>query len=128
VYNDHIVEEISMHTEKLFSYGTLQYEAVQLSTFKRKLQGTPDVLTQFRIAYIQITDPDVVAMSGDSVHKTLLYTGDVNDQVPGVVFLISPDELQQADVYESADYKRVKVKLRSGAAAWVYVSPDQVID
>jgi hypothetical protein len=30
-------------TELLFSYGTLQLEAVQLSTFGRTLVGTPDV-------------------------------------------------------------------------------------
>ena len=31
-------------TELLFSYGTLQIEAVQLSTFGRKLVGTADEL------------------------------------------------------------------------------------
>ena len=30
-------------TELLFSYGTTQLEAVQLSTFGRTLMGTPDV-------------------------------------------------------------------------------------
>jgi len=32
------------HTERLFSYGTLQQENVQKQTFGRLLDGTPDAL------------------------------------------------------------------------------------
>jgi hypothetical protein len=35
--------------EYLFSYGTLQDEAVQLATFGRRLSGEPEVLEGFRI-------------------------------------------------------------------------------
>jgi hypothetical protein len=38
-----------MTTEKLFSYGTLQYEAVQLDTFGRTLLGQKDVLLGYRL-------------------------------------------------------------------------------
>ena len=38
----------------------------------------------------------------------------------GTVFTISGDELQSADAYEVAAYKRVAVTLRSGTRAWVY--------
>lgn len=37
------------YSEKLFSYGTLQQETVQLSTFGRKLQGTADVLIGYHL-------------------------------------------------------------------------------
>ena len=36
-----------MYNEKLFSYGTLQFENVQLTNFSRKLNGNKDVLSKF---------------------------------------------------------------------------------
>eukprot|EP01133_Synstelium_polycarpum_P028912 gene28912-35239_t len=48
----------------LFSYGTLQQEGVQLSSFGRLLQGTPDAMPGFRKSMIEITDPDVIRASG----------------------------------------------------------------
>jgi hypothetical protein len=39
----------------------------------------------------------------------------------GTVFEITAQELVAADEYEVADYKRVRVVLKSGASAWVYV-------
>ena len=48
-------------TELVFSYGTLQLEAVQLATFGRKLVGTADVLPGFAQSMMKIDDPDVVA-------------------------------------------------------------------
>jgi gamma-glutamylcyclotransferase (GGCT)/AIG2-like uncharacterized protein YtfP len=108
-------------TERLFSYGTLQQESVQLANFGRKLQGRADVVVGWRIASIRITDPLVLALSGLAVHK-IMVPGDASDEVDGVVFEITPDELKAADSYETEDYKRAKVKLRSGTEAWVYVA------
>lgn len=110
-----------MNTEKLFSYGTLQYEAVQLTNFGRKLIGTIDTLSKFELSELKITDAGVIATRGKDVHPIVVYTGDDTDKVKGMVFDVSSDELKQADSYEVADYKRVKVKLDSGASAWVYV-------
>jgi gamma-glutamylcyclotransferase (GGCT)/AIG2-like uncharacterized protein YtfP len=110
-----------MKTEKLFSYGTLCYESVQLATFGRKLQGTSDVLQGYRLSQITITDPDVIAKSGESVHNILIHTNNKADEVSGIVFDITAKELQHADEYEVADYKRIRVMLRSGISAWVYV-------
>jgi gamma-glutamylcyclotransferase (GGCT)/AIG2-like uncharacterized protein YtfP len=115
------MKEKNMHTEKLFSYGTLRYEAVQLSTFNRKLEGTPDSVIGYRLSNVQITDPDVLAISGEAVHPMLTYTGNFDDKVAGMVFEISAQELQLADQYEVADYKRVNAALQSGLEAWVYV-------
>ena len=110
------------NTEKLFSYGTLRYERVQISTFGRKLNGVPDTLLGYRLSKVQITDPDVIAKSGETVHSVILHTGNLKDKIPGIVFDISPQELEFADKYEVSDYKRIKVDLASGLPAWVYVA------
>jgi gamma-glutamylcyclotransferase (GGCT)/AIG2-like uncharacterized protein YtfP len=112
---------MSEATERLFSYGTLQQESVQLANFGRKLKGQADVVTGWRLAAVQITDPKVLTLSGLAVHR-IMVPGDPADEVDGVVFEISPQELQAADSYETEDYKRVKVKLRSGTETWVYVA------
>lgn len=52
------------YTERLFSYGTLQYERVQLSTFGRKLKGS-----------------EVLSKSGDAVHPIVIYTGNRKDKI-----------------------------------------------
>lgn len=109
-------------TENLFSYGTLRYENVQLTTFGRKLIGRSDSLPGFYLKKVQITDPEVIAKSGEEVHSIIHFSGYPQDQIPGMVFKISPEELEQADKYEVADYKRIEVKLLSGESAWVYVS------
>lgn len=57
-----------MNTEKLFSYGTLQYEAVQLANFGRKLEGNKDQLPGFELSMLEITDLDVIATSGEAFH------------------------------------------------------------
>jgi len=109
-------------TENLFSYGTLQDEAVQLSTFGRRLAGKPDVLVGYRLQMIQIKDQAFVAASGSEHHRTLLFTGSDSDLVAGTVLLLSGAELAQADEYEPAGYERMLVSLRSGISAWVYVN------
>ncbi|KTD82716.1 gamma-glutamylcyclotransferase family protein [Legionella waltersii] len=111
-----------MNTEKLFSYGTLRYESVQLANFGRKLNGIKDQLPGFELSMIEITDPEVLATSGESFHPIITPTGNSTDCVEGMVFDISSDELSRADSYEVSDYKRIEVKLASGISAWVYVS------
>ncbi|STY29269.1 AIG2-like family [Legionella wadsworthii] len=110
-----------MNTEKLFSYGTLQYEAVQLSNFGRKLKGSSDRLPGFTMSRIKIKDLNVVATSGEEEHPVIVYTEKDKDNIEGVVFDITSEELKKADTYEVSDYKRIKVKLASGVFAWVYV-------
>lgn len=110
------------YTENLFSYGTLRYEKVQIATFGRKLSGQPDSLPGYSLEKLKITDPDVIAKSGEEFHSIIHHSGDPKDQIPGIVFKISPKELIEADKYEVADYKRIQVQLLSGITAWVYVS------
>jgi gamma-glutamylcyclotransferase (GGCT)/AIG2-like uncharacterized protein YtfP len=111
-----------MNTEKLFSYGTLRYETVQLANFGRKLEGNKDRLPGFQLSMLEITDPDVIATSGEAFHPIISYTGNSANCVDGMVFDISEEELRRADSYEVSDYKRIKVKLSSGISAWVYVN------
>ncbi|WP_026783437.1 gamma-glutamylcyclotransferase family protein [Pleomorphomonas koreensis] len=105
----------------LFSYGTLQLKSVQLANFGRELKGRPDAMVGWRRDLVEITDPEVLRQSGETHHPIVSESGDAADEVPGVVFEITPDELVAADGYEVADYKRVLVTLKSGAVAWVYV-------
>ena len=108
--------------EQLFSYGTLQSESVQLATFGRKLAGRPDALAQYTVVPIEIEDQDFVAASGTAHHRNLSFTGNPSDVVEGAVLALTTHELQLADSYEPAGYKRIQVQLRSGSPAWVYIN------
>jgi gamma-glutamylcyclotransferase (GGCT)/AIG2-like uncharacterized protein YtfP len=105
----------------LFSYGTLQQENVQLSTFGRLLRGQKDELVGFEESLMEIEDPQVVATSGQTHHPIVTFNGRHDSRVSGTVFEITDDELARADEYEVAAYKRVTAMLASGKQAWVYV-------
>lgn len=105
----------------LFSYGTLQLESVQLASFGRRLAGEPDAMPGFKTSLVEITDPDVLAKSGERFHPVVIPSDDPSEAVEGTVFDITAAELAAADRYEVSDYKRVEVTLRSGLTAWVYV-------
>ena len=104
----------------LFSYGTLQEEAVQLSTFGRRLVGSPDQLVGFARSVFRVEDPEFVVASGSADHAIVTFTGKPDDRVSGTVFEISDSELARADAYEPAGYARVATTLESGREAWVY--------
>lgn len=106
----------------LFSYGTLQHEDVQRSTFGRRLDGESDVLPGFEPASVRIEDPAVAAALGRSHHANARFTGNAASHVPGTVFEVTESELARADEFEAPfDYRRVSVRLASGREAWVYV-------
>jgi len=109
------------YSELLFSYGTLQLEAVQMATFGRRLSGTGDALRGFELALLKIEDETVVAISGKAHHTMAKFTGRDSDVIPGTVFTVTPGEIQNADKYEVAAVKRVAVVLQSGIRAWAYV-------
>ncbi|MDP2560016.1 gamma-glutamylcyclotransferase family protein [Psychrobium sp. 1_MG-2023] len=107
--------------EKLFSYGTLQMEHVQLETFGRKLNGTKDTLIGFILSEVRIKDADVIKTSGKQIHPILKFTGNEDDVITGTVFELTEAELQQADNYEVEEYKRIAGSFKSGKEAWAYV-------
>ncbi|MCC2280805.1 gamma-glutamylcyclotransferase [Streptomyces sp. ET3-23] len=104
----------------LFSYGTLRQPEVQRSLFGREVPGTPALLPGYRLSTVEITDPEVIALSGSDRHPILQPTGDPADGVEGAALLVTDAELAAADDYEVADYRRTLVPLASGAEAWVY--------
>jgi len=108
-------------TERLFSYGTLLLESVQRSQFGRVLEGVADALVGFRQDMVEVTDPDVLAKSGERFHPIVSHSGNDADRVGGTVFVITSAELAAADAYEVSDYARVEAPLDSGLRAWVYV-------
>ena len=110
------------HPVRLFSYGTLQQPAVQVSLFGRELDGVRDRLPGYRLSTLAITDPDVAALSGSAEHPIATATGDPGDHIDGTVFAISQAELAAADTYEVDDYTRALVPLSSGVQAWVYAA------
>lgn len=106
---------------QLFSYGTLQDKQVQLASFGRELAGRPDSMPGYVLMLVAITDPRVVETSGKTHHPIARASTNLNDEVRGMVFEITPEELDHADQYEVADYKRIAVTLKSGLLAWAYV-------
>ena len=116
----------SLHRQacvSLFSYGTLRRPNVQLATFGRLLKGRPDALPGFALSPLAITDPEVVAISGAAMHTIARRTGDPADLIAGVVFSVTPSELEAADGYE-VNAARIEVGLASGAKAFAYVSAE----
>jgi len=105
----------------LFSYGTLQQDDVQLSTFGRLLAGHPDELPLFEPSLVKIAVPQVPADSDATHHANVTFTGRSESRVSGTVFEITNAELAAADRYEqTTDYTRIVVALASGRTAWVY--------
>jgi gamma-glutamylcyclotransferase (GGCT)/AIG2-like uncharacterized protein YtfP len=110
----------------LFSYGTLQEDGVQLSTFGRLLQGQRDDLPGVELSSVRIEDPDVVAATGMTHYANVVMNGRNDSRVSGTLYGISDAELAAADQYEEpAGYKRVVVTLASGLQAWVYLNAAQ---
>jgi aminoglycoside 6'-N-acetyltransferase len=107
----------------LFSYGTLRQPEVQRANYGRLLEGAPDTLRGYRLAALEISDPEVVRISGKAVHTIARRTGDPKDEVEGMVFRLGEEELAATDRYEVDVYARVEAELASGTRAWVYVGP-----
>ena len=106
----------------LFSYGSLQQESVQLSTFGRRLNGQHDALLRFEPSQVKIDDPQLVATLGTTHHANVTFNGNDESCVPGMAFAIAEAELASVDGYEAEfSYRRVEATLASGRHAWVYV-------
>ncbi|MFT5736135.1 MAG: gamma-glutamylcyclotransferase (GGCT)/AIG2-like uncharacterized protein YtfP [Maribacter sp.] len=97
-------------THQLFTYGTLQEEAVQLEVFSRLLSGIQDTLINYKIAVQKVANR----------YPTLEYTNNMEDKITGNMYTLSPEELEKADTYEGEAYERIKITLVSGNKAWAY--------
>ncbi len=110
----------------LFSYGSLQQDDVQQSTFGRLLDGQKDELIGYAPALVKIDDAEVAAALGKTDHNDVRLNGDPKSRVAGTVFEISDAELAGVDQYEAAfRYRRVAARLASGRETWVYVHAPQ---
>lgn len=96
---------------------------MQLANYGRELAGEPDTLVGYRLGQVEIDNPDVVSVSGKAVHTIARATADATDRIPGTVYLLTANELEASDGYETGAYIRVEVKLASGRRAFVYVGP-----
>ncbi len=107
---------------RLFSYGSLQQEEVQVATFGRKLDGEKDLLIGYEPSLVRIADPEVAKRLKKLHHDNVSKTGDDWSNVQGTVFEVTDAELAKADDFEAQfAYTRVTVPLASGKDAWVYV-------
>lgn len=105
----------------LFSYGTLQKEQVQMETFERILKGEQDVLTGYRLEMLEITDREVLRKSSQKFHPVLKFSGNPEDEIKGILFEVTEEEILHADEYEVDDYQRIETVLKSGRSGFVYV-------
>jgi hypothetical protein len=118
---EHRLDDPLDATVLIFSYGTLQDRAVQLASFGRELSGSSDSLPGYSTSLIAIRDQGVVATSGKTHHMIAERSSNLADELPGMVFEITAEELAAADRYEVSEYTRVEVTLKSGLQAWAYV-------
>ncbi|PIF46406.1 gamma-glutamyl AIG2-like cyclotransferase [Chryseobacterium sp. 52] len=101
----------------LFSYGTLQKEQVQLETFGRILEGEKG----YQLSMVEITDPEVLRKSNQKYHPILEFSGNYEDEVEGMLFEVTEEEILRADEYEVDDYKRIETVFKSGKKGFIYV-------
>lgn len=113
-------------SHRLFSYGTLRQAEVQRELFGGPVPTVDDVLPGWRLDWVTITDPAVIATSGSDRHP-ILRPGEPSDAVPGACLALDEARLARADEYEVDDYVRVRVRLASGVEAWVYVAAADVL-
>ncbi len=102
---------IASATEYLFTYGTLQDNEVQQMVFSRILHGNKDHLKGHTISKKLV----------GGLYPTVISSSRSQMGVPGIVYIISKEELQRVDVYEGEAYFRKQVTLASGIKAWVYL-------
>lgn len=99
----------------------MQKEEVQKETFGRLLKGHKDFLTGYQLKMLEITDPEVLRKSSQKFHPILEFSGNMEDEVEGILFEVTDEEILQADAYEVDDYKRIETVFRSGKKGFIYV-------
>ena len=110
-------------TELIFSYGTLQNEAIQKSLFGRTLIGMEDELIGYKMELINLSN-DPLNSSVKRTYPIVIPTRNKNQLIKGFVYQLSKKELSIADEYEGQAYDRVEVTLKSGTKSWLYTKAD----
>jgi len=102
--------------EQIFSYGTLQSKEIQMQVFNKLLTGTPDQLPGYQLKDLKIEEE-----FGMTDYFVAIPSENPSDEIDGIVFTISSEDLAKADLFESNAYKRIEITLKSGITAWVYI-------
>ncbi len=108
--------------EFLFTYGDAPAARRAAGHLRPRRRGEDDALAGHRLEWVDVGDERVAQLSGLDEHPVLRRTGDPRDRVFGRVLALDAEELDAADEYEVALYRRTSVVLASGRTAWVYVS------
>lgn len=96
--------------ELVFVYGTLRDPKIQTEIIGRLVEGSPDTLVGYKKSTITLRN---------TVYPILV--PEPNGIIEGEILKLTPDELARVDEYETNAYRRVKVTLKSGREAWVYL-------
>jgi gamma-glutamylcyclotransferase (GGCT)/AIG2-like uncharacterized protein YtfP len=111
----------------IFSYGSLQEEAVQLAVYGRVLRGEPDQLLHCVRERIAVPPWHKAAAAGITHYQNAVFVPGSDSHVEGTALELTDTELEASDGYErDADYVRIETVLASGRRAWVYVSAASV--
>ena len=111
----------------MFSYGSLQEEAVQLAVYGRVLRGEADELNGWVRTQLDVPKWHKAALSGTTHYANVERSPQPNSSVAGTALELTDAELAASDAYErDAEYVRVMITLSSGRRAWVYVSAGTV--
>lgn len=93
----------------IFTYGTLMDSSVRTRVLGKEISGKNDSLSNFKLK------KHSVLYSYPVVEK------DEGNNVIGMVFDVTDDDLVKLDYYESEYYRRERVTLDSGVKSMVYV-------
>jgi len=107
--------------ELLFSYADMRDPQLQQDMFGRVLPAEPDTLPGYAADYVEIDDIRFSDRTGRIVHPQLRRTGNPRDKIVGAVLRLTVTELEAADEFQMAMFRRARVTLGSGREAWVYL-------
>lgn len=96
---------------KIFSYGTLWKEDVQIREFGTKFKIDPD------LDYVSGWDLITLRIN-DEVYKVMI---EGKSTISGAIVHVPTDLIDQVDRYEGEEYKRIEITTLSGEKCQVYV-------
>lgn len=105
----------------VFVYGALQEPRVQALALGRTLRGSADRLPGFTLTVIEPADPELISATGSSRHPMAVLASDSSARVRGTLYRLDPSDLESLDRWYGAPFHRLRLRLDSGAVAWVYV-------
>jgi hypothetical protein len=107
----------------VFSYGSLQEEAVQLETFGRRLTGFPDALVGYETELVPVTRKDDPHYGRKTHHLNLKANGRAQSRVAGTALDVSDAELALTNRFEErSGYARIAARTAGGRDVWLYVA------